>query len=79
VHELARQHTAAAVETLVSIMTNPKSAPAARVSAANALLDRGHGKPPQFHTSDATNFRKAVDMSDDDLAAIAARAKLTLV
>ena len=78
-HELARQHTAAAVETLVSIMTDPKSAPAARVSAANALLDRGHGKPPQFHTSDATNFRKAVDMSDDDLAAIAARAKLTLV
>jgi aminopeptidase N len=79
VHELARQHTTAAVETLVSIMTNPKSAPAARVSAANALLDRGHGKPPQFHTSDATNFRKAVDMTDDELAAIVARAKLTVV
>jgi len=28
-------------------MTNPKSAPAARVSAANALLDIGYGKPPQ--------------------------------
>jgi hypothetical protein len=47
VQELARQHTTDAVETLVSIMTNPKSAPAARVSAANALLDRGYGKPPQ--------------------------------
>jgi hypothetical protein len=47
VQELARQHTIDAVETLVSIMTNPKSAPAARVSAANALLDRGYGKPPQ--------------------------------
>jgi hypothetical protein len=34
----------------VSIMTNPKSAPAARVSAANALLDRGYGKPPQHIT-----------------------------
>ena len=32
-----------------------------------------------FTTSDATSFRKAVDMSDDELAAIAARAKLTLV
>jgi hypothetical protein len=47
VKELARAHTGEAIETLVSIMTNPKSAPAARVSAANALLDRGYGKPPQ--------------------------------
>ena len=39
VKELARAHTGEAIETLVSIMTNPKSAPAARVSAANALLD----------------------------------------
>ena len=30
VQELARQHTTEAVETLVSIMTNPKAAPAAR-------------------------------------------------
>jgi hypothetical protein len=30
-------------------------------------------------TSDATNFRKAVDMSDDELAAIVGRAKLTVV
>ena len=47
VKELAREHTSEAIETLVSIMTNPKSAPAARVSAANSLLDRGYGKPPQ--------------------------------
>jgi Family of unknown function (DUF5681) len=47
VKELARAHTAEAIHTLVSIMTNPKSPPAARVSAANALLDRGYGKPPQ--------------------------------
>ena len=31
VKELARAHTAEAIQTLVSIMTNPKSAPAARV------------------------------------------------
>jgi hypothetical protein len=36
----------------VSIMTDPKSAPAARVSAANALLDRGYGKPPQHITGE---------------------------
>jgi hypothetical protein len=52
VKELARAHTGEAIETLVSIMTNPKSAPAARVSAANALLDRGYGKPPQHITGE---------------------------
>jgi Family of unknown function (DUF5681) len=52
VKELARAHTGEAIETLVSIMTNPKCAPAARVSAANALLDRGYGKPPQHITGE---------------------------
>ena len=52
VKELAREHTGKAIETLVSIMTNPKTAPAARVSAANALLDRGYGKPPQHITGE---------------------------
>jgi hypothetical protein len=52
VRELAREHTSKAVETLVSIMTNQKAAPAARVSAANALLDRGYGKPPQHITGE---------------------------
>jgi hypothetical protein len=52
VRELARAHTNEAVQTLASIMTNPKSAPAARVSAANALLDRGYGKPPQHITGE---------------------------
>jgi len=52
VKELARKHTGKAIETLVSIMDNPKTAPAARVSAANALLDRGYGKPPQHITGE---------------------------
>jgi Family of unknown function (DUF5681) len=52
VRELARAHTGEAIETLVSIMTNTKSAPAARVSAANSLLDRGYGKPPQHITGE---------------------------
>jgi Family of unknown function (DUF5681) len=52
IKELARAHTGEAVQTLVSIMTNPKAAAAARVSAANALLDRGYGKPPQHITGE---------------------------
>jgi hypothetical protein len=53
VKELAREYTAEAIQTLVSIMTNTKAAPAARVSAANALLDRGYGKPPQHLTGES--------------------------
>ena len=52
VKELARAHTGEAIKTLVSIMTNHKAAPAARVSAANALLDRGYGKPLQHITGE---------------------------
>ena len=52
VRELAREHTGKAIETLVSIMANPKAAPAARVSAANALLDRGYGRPAQHISGD---------------------------
>jgi hypothetical protein len=40
----------AAINALVSIMNNPKASDAARVSAANALLDRGYGKPQQHIT-----------------------------
>jgi len=45
VRELAREHTAAAVSTLVTVMKNVKAPPAARVAASNALLDRGYGRP----------------------------------
>jgi hypothetical protein len=46
--------SAEAIQTLVSIMNNPKSAPAARVSAANALLDRGYGRPQQHITGEGS-------------------------
>lgn len=44
--EMARAHTDAALETLAHIAISGESE-AARVSAANALLDRGYGKPSQ--------------------------------
>jgi hypothetical protein len=50
---LAQGYSEAAIATLVGIMSDPKAPPAARVAASNAILDRGHGKPPQ--TNDATN------------------------
>lgn len=47
VKEAAQSFTKDALSTLAEIMRNPEHPAAARVSAANALLDRGHGKPTQ--------------------------------
>ncbi len=47
VRDAARQHTLAAVETLVSVMEDLEAPHSARVAAANSLLDRGHGKATQ--------------------------------
>jgi hypothetical protein len=44
---LARSHTRTAVRVLVGIMRCKDATPAARVSAANAILDRGWGKATQ--------------------------------
>lgn len=44
--QLAQEHTGAALAVLVDVMQNAE-APAARVSAAVALLDRGYGRPRQ--------------------------------
>ena len=79
IQELARKHTTEALDALVEIMLNEKAAPNARVAAANTLLDRAYGKPPTFSTTDPTTFKRAVDMTDDELAAIASRANLTLI
>ncbi|MTJ81746.1 MAG: hypothetical protein F8N37_12110 [Telmatospirillum sp.] len=47
IRKLAQEHAPAAIEALVEICTNPKASDAARVAAANSLLDRGLGKPVQ--------------------------------
>ena len=44
--EIASEYTSEALETLADVMRNGQS-DAARVSAANSLLDRAHGKPIQ--------------------------------
>ena len=50
-----------------------------RVSASQAILDRAYGKAPTFSTTDITQFKRAIDMTDDELAAIVAKAKLTVI
>ena len=77
IQELAREHAPEAIQTLADIAKN--GTPGARVSAAIALLDRAYGKAPTFSTSDTQTFKRAIDKTDDELAAIVGRAKLTLV
>ena len=47
IRSLARSHTRSALNILVQIMRNKDATPAARVTAANAILDRGWGKAIQ--------------------------------
>jgi hypothetical protein len=47
IRELAQSHTGAALQTLVDVANDDSAPPSARVSAAQAILDRGHGKPLQ--------------------------------
>ena len=52
--EMAKDHAAKALDVLVSVASNAKAPPAARVSAATAILDRGYGKPRQAVELDGT-------------------------
>jgi hypothetical protein len=45
--ELPRSHSPAAIAALAKIMRDEEAPPAARVGAANSILDRAHGRPPQ--------------------------------
>jgi hypothetical protein len=47
IRSIARSHTRTAVNVLVGIMRSKDATAAARVSAANAILDRGWGKATQ--------------------------------
>jgi hypothetical protein len=47
IRSLARSHTKTAVNVLVGVMRSKDATHAARVSAANSILDRGWGKAAQ--------------------------------
>jgi hypothetical protein len=65
VADAARERTQDAIDTLFAIMKDPKAPAAARISAAQALLDRGHGKPAQAIEVDAGP--DLTHVSDEDL------------
>ena len=52
IRSLARGQTRLAIRTLTGICGSKTAPAAARVSAAQALLDRGWGKAPQPHTGE---------------------------
>jgi hypothetical protein len=47
IRSLARSYTRSALRVLVGVMGSKDATPAARVAAANAILDRGWGKATQ--------------------------------
>jgi len=49
---LCRAYTEESIRHLAAIMRQREDSAAARVQAANILLDRGWGKPPQAHTGE---------------------------
>jgi len=60
IKELAKQHTQAAMDALVGALADPSGR--TRVAAAEAILDRGYGKPTQHHEVDAgDDLAKALD------------------
>lgn len=65
VEALAREHTPAAIATLVKALADPKQC----VAAAVALLNRGWGNPTQSH--DLRHNFPAATAADADLVAIA--------
>lgn len=69
VRELAQQQTEKAIRTLVRTL-DAKDAPyAAKVAAAQALLDRGWGKPalPIGGTDELPPIRTAREMTDEEI------------
>ena len=52
IKSLCRVHTESAVKVLSGIMNEPEAPHAARVRAAEVLMDRGWGKPSQHIAGD---------------------------
>jgi len=65
VADAAREFTVDAINTLAAIMNDPKTPAAARISAAQAILDRGHGRPPQG--IEVSTQPDLTHLSDEDL------------
>jgi hypothetical protein len=76
--DLARAHCPRAIQVLAQLMNDEKATASVRAMAAEKLLDRGYGKPPQLNTPIADEFRRAADMTDAELEDIIAGARAML-
>ena len=70
VRDAARQHTLAAVETLVSVMQDLKAPHSARVAAANGILDRGYGKAVQHIEAEVSVYDSLTFAEKEALLAV---------
>jgi hypothetical protein len=73
----ARDHTAKALEALVGTLDDPAATPAAKVSAAIALLDRGWGKPTERH--EHVNLNAVAELSDDETPSLSCEQRRLLL
>lgn len=61
IRALAQEFGEAALRKLVEVMNHADSPPQAKISAANALLDRGYGKPSELvEPEDSTTGMKSI-------------------
>ncbi|MEN6349647.1 MAG: DUF5681 domain-containing protein [Syntrophomonas sp.] len=69
--ELAREHTVAALQTIIDVLTDTKAKAGDRLRAAEIMLDRGWGKPLQASQinldADVTNQQLIVTFSNPEL------------
>jgi len=65
--DLARAHCPRAIEVLAELMNDPKATASARTMAAEKLLDRGYGRPPQLNAVAVSDKRDVRDLSDEEL------------
>lgn len=68
IRSLARSHTESAINCLAGIMNKDSAPEAARISAANSLLDRGWGKALQVIAGDEDGGAVKIELSETEAA-----------
>lgn len=73
IREAAQEYTEDALKVLADVMNDHDQPALARIAAATAILDRGHGRPAQAIEVDANVSNRRMDLSliDAELEAAA--------
>lgn len=66
--EAFREACPVALKTLVRVVKDPKAKDADRIRAAEAILDRGYGKPVQAVDVDASAVQQVVFVGENEIA-----------